>query len=379
MKAGTKVETRSRLSYLDNLRIGLTILVILHHTAIAYGGTGGWGVKDPAVDPISPIFLTIFNALNQSYFMTAFFLVSGYFAPRSYDRKGARSFLSSRLVRFGIPILIYTTLVININGFIINTLGQGLPFRFRVGYDPGHLWFLQLLLIFTVIYAIARSWAGLKEVRPAWQSRGSAFPPDRILALTIVALALLTFVARVISPVGETIIGMQPGHMVHYAFAYFAGIVAYRNDWFQTLSNAQGRRWGKIALGVFPSLFVLMILGGALESDENVLLYLGGFSWQSFVYSVWETIMMIGVILFLLYYFRERFNRSVPWSKWAAASTFTVYIVHQTILYALNVWFLPVAIPTIVKFMLVPAIAIPVCFLLSIPMRRLPYAGRVLG
>ena len=39
----------SRLFYLDNLRIYLTILVILHHAAIAYGGNGDWAVKDPGV------------------------------------------------------------------------------------------------------------------------------------------------------------------------------------------------------------------------------------------------------------------------------------------------------------------------------------------
>ena len=43
-------ESSTRLFYLDNLRIYLTILVILHHTAIAYGGAGDWAIIDPAVD-----------------------------------------------------------------------------------------------------------------------------------------------------------------------------------------------------------------------------------------------------------------------------------------------------------------------------------------
>lgn len=65
MKVQTKVETRPGLFYLDKLRIYLTILVILHHASIAYGGSGSWDIIDPAVDEISPIFLTIFNALNS--------------------------------------------------------------------------------------------------------------------------------------------------------------------------------------------------------------------------------------------------------------------------------------------------------------------------
>ena len=58
----------ARLFYLDNLRVYLTILVILHHTAMAYSGAGDWAIVDPAIDDISPIFLTFFTVVNQSGF-----------------------------------------------------------------------------------------------------------------------------------------------------------------------------------------------------------------------------------------------------------------------------------------------------------------------
>ena len=45
----------ARILYLDNLRVYLTILVILHHAAMAYSGTGEWSIVDPAIDNISPI------------------------------------------------------------------------------------------------------------------------------------------------------------------------------------------------------------------------------------------------------------------------------------------------------------------------------------
>ena len=105
MKTESDGELRTRLFYLDNFRIYLTILVILHHAAIAYGGVGDWGAKDPAVDEISPIALTFFTAVNQSYFMSAFFFMAGYFTPRSLERRGARAFVKDRFIRLGIPIL----------------------------------------------------------------------------------------------------------------------------------------------------------------------------------------------------------------------------------------------------------------------------------
>ncbi|MHA2290506.1 MAG: hypothetical protein ACXABG_17100 [Promethearchaeota archaeon] len=36
-----KSTKRSRIFYMDNIRVYLTILVVLHHLAVGYGGAGG--------------------------------------------------------------------------------------------------------------------------------------------------------------------------------------------------------------------------------------------------------------------------------------------------------------------------------------------------
>ena len=138
-------DQKKRTYYLDNLRIYLTILVILHHATLAYGGVGGWAIHDVITDEISPILFTFFNALNQSYFMTAFFLLAGYFTPRSLERKGAKTFLFDRIIRLGIPLLVYATLILNLSGFMISKWYLDEPYQFVWRYEPGHLWFLQLL------------------------------------------------------------------------------------------------------------------------------------------------------------------------------------------------------------------------------------------
>ena len=54
------------------MRIVLTALVILHHVALVYGGSGGWYWREqPGAS--SPI-LAMFNAINQAFFMGFFFL-----------------------------------------------------------------------------------------------------------------------------------------------------------------------------------------------------------------------------------------------------------------------------------------------------------------
>jgi glucan biosynthesis protein C len=371
---------RTRVFFLDNLRIYLTILVILHHAALAYGGAGNWGVKDPAVDDISPIFLVFFNAVNQTYFMSAFFLLAGYFTPRSFERKGSKQFLIDRLIRLGIPIAIYTTILVNINEYMLDVCYRNGKYNIKIAYDPGPLWLVQALLFFAVIYIIFRALADRSATKKSIQLYRDRFPPDAILFLCIGILTVLTFIEHLVWPVGKAIfLNFQAGYFVHYIFCFYIGVLAYRGDWFGRLSKAQARRWGIMSLVVIPLFFVMFILGGALESEENIAKFMGGLYWQSFVFSLWLTFLLVGIIVFLLYFFRERLNQAGPMAKSMAANVYTVYIIHQTILYALNILLLPINIPTIVKFFVVGLIAVPVCFLLSSLIRRIPYARRVLG
>jgi glucan biosynthesis protein C len=353
-----------------------------HHAALAYGGAGNWDVQDPAVDEISPIFLTFFNALNQSYFMSAFFLLAGYFTPRSFERKGATHFLLDRLIRLGIPILVYTTVILNLTDYILNVTYRGIPFRLsdtRIVYHPGHLWFLQALLFFAVIYVVFRALTKRTALKSS-QLYGDRFPPDAILFLCIGVLTVLTFLEHLVWPVGKAIfLNFQAGFFVHYVFCFYAGVLAYRGDWLRRLSKAQARRWGIMSLVVIPFFFVMMVLGGVLENEENVAKFTGGPYWQSLVFSLWLTFLMIGITVYLLYFFRERLNRTGPFARSLAANVYTVYIIHQTVLIVLHILILPVNVPTILKFFVVSLVAVPVCFALSSLIRKIPYATRVLG
>src|SRR5210317_311854 len=98
-------QQKNRIYWLDNLKISLVCLVILHHIAIAYGGAGDLLFKEGATDAISPIILSIFTGINQSFFMSLFFFISAYFVVGSLARKGNVKYLKDRIIRLGIPII----------------------------------------------------------------------------------------------------------------------------------------------------------------------------------------------------------------------------------------------------------------------------------
>ena len=62
-----------KILYIDNLKVVLTILVVLHHTFITYGAPGGWYYSEKTTHIAASIPMTLFVATNQSFFMGFFF------------------------------------------------------------------------------------------------------------------------------------------------------------------------------------------------------------------------------------------------------------------------------------------------------------------
>src|SRR5512136_1134188 len=131
-----------RILYIDNIRILLICLVITTHCSVTYGGNGSWFFTDPGNAPGVSVVLTAINALDQSFFMGFFVLVSAYFVPGSLQRKGRSRFSSDRLIRLGIPLLVWILFNIPLSGYIVTaSTGHvpGSPFAFWVScFVPYH-------------------------------------------------------------------------------------------------------------------------------------------------------------------------------------------------------------------------------------------------
>jgi fucose 4-O-acetylase-like acetyltransferase len=106
--ADVQSKATSRLFFVDNIRVLLTILVVLFHVMIIYAGTGSWYYTEGREDFITGALGAWFITVTQAYFMGLFLLISAYFVPGSYDRKGAGRFLKDRLIRLGIPLVVYS-------------------------------------------------------------------------------------------------------------------------------------------------------------------------------------------------------------------------------------------------------------------------------
>ena len=153
----------SRLLYIDNLRILLTILVVVSHLAIGYGADTSWYYLERPVDGLSAMVLKMFVAFAQWFAMGLFFLIAGFFVEEALERKGTRLFVRDRLIRLGIPLLLFEALLSLPLEYIRATQGGSWEGGFgtyvlsHAAYLParaGPMWFVEALLALTILYAL---------------------------------------------------------------------------------------------------------------------------------------------------------------------------------------------------------------------------------
>jgi peptidoglycan/LPS O-acetylase OafA/YrhL len=377
----------SRLFYLDHLRVLLTVLVVLHHVAVTYGNIPIWYYTEPARDATGAV-LGLFNLFNQAFFMGFFFLIAGYFVPGSYDRKGGRAFLRDRLGRLGIPLLVFLVVLgpVLAAGLypkihaIVASRGAELPYwRFYIRtWGPGPLWFVEILLIFSWIYVLFRKNRG---ERSADQSPEPALADGRAPAMgEVLAFALLlavaTYLWRFIVPIGQfwPLIGLPtPAYLPQYASLFIIGIRSYRRRWLQALPRSSAV-FGLAQAVIATAALYPVTLGTAFAGDA----WLGHGTWQSMAYALWESLFAVGVILTLLVLFREWFNGDGRIGRFLSRQSYAVYIIHPLVLVALGHAFASLSAIAVVKFLVVAAIAIPLCWASAYLVRSLPLARRVL-
>jgi peptidoglycan/LPS O-acetylase OafA/YrhL len=339
--------------------------------------------------------LGAFFTVNRSFFMSLFFMISGYFLPQSFDRRKS-GFLKDRFSRLGIPLIVFAFLIIPVMmyAYHLNFRPYGpISFlsyygRYYFGHGPrpadwigpswpdvnfGHLWFVEHLLVFAVCYWLWRLIPHSGRSAGRLRSR----PPGSIAIITFaVVLAIITFVVRLWYPIDRWIAFLG---FIQVAFAdvprdlafFVIGIVAYRRNWFSSMPASTGMKWLLVGFASAAICYGLYFTGHGYFNG-------GGLTLGAFVFDLWEVFLCCGMCFGLTVLFRERLNRQGRFAKDLAASTYAVYLLHVPVLVAVQYAVGHEAWGPLVKFLLVTLIAVPATFALGSGLRRLPLARSVL-
>lgn len=358
----------------------MIVLVVLMHLKVTYSIMGSWFyLEGRALDAFSYIVFAIYGSFVQAFFMGLLFFAAGYFVPASLDKKGPIKFTRDRIIRLGIPTLVFM-LILNPLIFLLvasyeNTFPSDVPaaytgyitsFEFLGGSGP--LWFALALLIFSIAYVLFRLVSSSRKNEPNKKKPVSITNAKIILLIAIISI--FTFLSRLFYPIGTSLLNMQLGNFSQYIILFVIGIIVYRRNLLDRLSYKFGWFWFKLSLvlGV-PAWFLLLFFGGGLNDTAP---FMGGLFWQAAALAAWESFFCVGFCLGLLVVFRKYYNIQGRLSRFLSKNAFGVYVFHAPILVFIALAFQWVVMPPLLKMILMAFIVLPVCFGFVYLIRKVP-------
>ncbi|WP_328770072.1 acyltransferase family protein [Streptomyces sp. NBC_00286] len=386
-----------RLAWLDNLRIALTILVVVHHAAQPYGPADWWYVEG---QPRTRALATL-SAVDGAFFMSLFFFASAVFVPGSYDRKGPRRFLTGRLLRLGVPLLVGALTIVPALMYAYYVHYRGYPpisfpryftdVYLGLGDKPadwsgpswpdlqfGHLWFIQNLLAYSVLYVLCRQTARLlksRSGRPRRECRGMPVPGHRALLALTAAIAAATFAIRLRYPLDTWVpfldfLQIEPARLPQYAAFFTLGVLAHRHGWLERFDARTGWVW---LTGGLAGVALLFALGADAPCFGP-----GGLDAPSALWAVYDSALCVALGVGLLTLFRETVTACGHFSRELAADSYAVYIIHLPLAVTLQYYLVGRGLTGAAAWGAVSVAAVLSAFLLAAVLRRLPGLRRVL-
>ncbi|MGC5629651.1 acyltransferase family protein [Georgenia sp. Z1344] len=389
-----------RLVHIDHLRVFGTLLVVAHHVALAYGNLGIWPNWQEPDSELAALPLDLLVLVNQTFFMGLFFMLSGFFAPGSVDRKGPGRWALDRVKRLGLPFVAFMVLLrplYSLPTYLDQPPGEREPYWlfYLTDWEVGPMWFVLALLVLSLGYALVRERRPRtnplpttpRTVRSAGASAARRAPvPDRtstaglttrgtavsLRARHVVAFAIglgvVSYVWRIWFPTGSFIpvIGIpSPGYVLQYVALFVVGILAFRRGWFSGLP----RRAGLLGAGLVVASFVPMVLGGyrTLDTADPVP---AGPDPAHLGFALFDALFAVGVILVLLRVFERYASRSTPAGRFLTRNAFGVYVVHAPVIVGVVALLGPLGLTPVVAFALALVISASVSWAVVALLRR---------
>jgi surface polysaccharide O-acyltransferase-like enzyme len=364
------------MHWIDNLRVLVIILVVILHAGVTYSGLGGWYYKENTeVDLVSTFLFAFYLTFNQAYFMSLLFMVSGYFSAASLEKKGTAKFVAGRFKRLGIPLLIFIFLLhplsvklaypdVNLLEWYLN----GIRNFYFVSWT-GPLWFVEALLIFSLLYVFV--FRPLLRKVPVIRMKPSTINITLLIAL----ITLIAFSVRLYYPIGTDVANLQFSFFTAYVFMFAVGVMAYKARIFDHITYRDGKKWFFISLGLgIPAWVLIMIFAGP---SEGVMIFEGGMNWPAFFYALWESFFCVTFIIALVGIFKHRYNKGGRFQKFLSDNAFGVFVFHAPVLIAISMVLRTVTLHPLLKFLIVSILAVSASFGVAWLVRRVGVLKKV--
>ncbi|RAK10241.1 surface polysaccharide O-acyltransferase-like enzyme [Halanaerobium saccharolyticum] len=377
------IKSNYRDNYIDYLRLITIVAVVILHTVMTYSGIANWHyIEEQAMGDLSRLISALVVTFINGYSMGFLFLISAYYTAKSYAKKGKKEYITGRLYRLGLPVLLFVLFIYPLTMYLLYIAGEKkvpkdnfwlyLKEYITTGEfldSSGPLWFAFALLIFSIIYAIM----GKKR-----EVSAKHLPNTSIIILTIILVGTGSYFVRLVFPIGFEFLNMPLSNFAQHIASFIIGIKAYQYGWFNQVRYKVAKRWliGSIVIGII-SWLALILMGGVIEHGDHIIK--GKLNWQSYVYAVWESFICFGMSVGLIGFFRKKFNTKSRLLVILSKNSFSVYVWHTLVLVAVSLLMRDLVIYPLVKMMLVAVTTLSLCFFLShYVFRALPILKKIM-
>jgi peptidoglycan/LPS O-acetylase OafA/YrhL len=367
----------------DRARSFLTLVVVLHHAVIPYtyfGHTDGksWFGFDVVV------------TATDSFFMAAFFFLSGLFVWPSLSRKSTATHLRDRLLRLGLPFAIAAVTVIPLAYYAI-ALRHNPDLTFTafwwktvtVGPWPsGPIWFVWVLLGYDLLATLLHRLSP-DLIDPINRLSLQCFERPARFYLFLLAVTAVVYIPALIhfSPNRWFEFGpfsVQASRILLYASYFFigAGVGAARLN--QGVLSPDGRlarsTWGWVIATIIPYCLMWVLIYVKHEildnPDPQPDWYLASYG---FFFVAFSAAILFAILAFFLGTRRQ-------WNMLdrMQGDAYGIFLVHYPIVLWLQYWLFDYDLPAIVKAAIAFVLTVIFSWAVTAVLRKIPGASRVL-
>jgi peptidoglycan/LPS O-acetylase OafA/YrhL len=396
LAAGSERQSASDKHYntaLGYLRAFIIVLVILHHSALAYlpiPYTPVFSLAEHrhsirAISPVNDrqhsVVLSLIVIFNDKFFMSLMFLLSGLFVWKSLQAKGRSVFFRDRLMRLGLPFaamviispLAYYTTYLQIGG-TTGPPGYWHQWMSLDSWPAGPAWFLWLLMIFDIIAvrlsALIPGTSDFFRKMPSAVLRGPA-----LFFVFLVLISSLSYIpmATIYDPNWAWWVWgpftFQTSRIFLYMVYFLIGVVLGAYGIERTLlapDSALARRW-VIWVGVALAAFLMSIVTGNPSARMN----------QMLVSIFFILSCAASSLAFLALFLRFAGKRRKVFDS-LSVNCYGMYVIHYVIVSWLLYAMLKAQLPATAKGSIVFVCALLLCWAAIAAIRRIPGVARVI-
>lgn len=380
---------KNRVLWIDYLRSFIIILVVAHHSALAYTTFGKFNEEayilstHPIIDIHKWIGLDIFVFFNDIFFMSLMFFISGVFVLASLQNKGSRSFIRDRFKRLFVPFMFGVTLLMLLAYYPSYHLAHGqnnikdyiIDFFTIEHWPVGPPWFIWVLFLFNLVLALVFPYIKgllnkLSELLLIFKNK-----PFTLLLIWFLFTWIIYVPTRLIfGPDTWTGLGpfdFQKSRLLLY-FGYFIfgaviGNIPFEKGLFSDDSSFV-KKWPTwIILGVLTYLLLLVIdepFRRLIATKQINVLYV------QLIYSIVYVSFCIFSCIASLTAFKALVKSSKFWMDSLVANSFSIYLIHYIFILWSQYFLLSINLPAIIKFGITFCVVLSVSWLVSNLIRK---------